>query len=174
MFCHVINEHTHPAGPRRAEVEAALANADVFFGSLLFDFDQVLLCCAVSYCAVLYCLPYCAVLEARWMAAHRRKHAAGMHRLFPASITAANCLLHPNPALHVSAPCHAPLICPQVEWLKARLERVPVRFCFESSLELMEATQVGGFKMAPGGKSKGPPPAVKKVRWGWGHFGGER
>lgn len=27
--------------------------------------------------------------------------------------------------------------------------------------------QVGGFKMAPGGKSKGPPPAVKKVRsWG--------
>jgi hypothetical protein len=27
----------------------------------------------------------------------------------------------------------------------------------------MESTQVGGFKMAPGGKSKGPPPAVKKV-----------
>lgn len=24
--------------------------------------------------------------------------------------------------------------------------------------------QVGGFKMAPGGKSKGPPPAVKKAR----------
>ena len=54
----------------------------------------------------------------------------------------------------------------QVEWLKARVERIPVRFCFESSLELMEVTQVGGFKMAPGGKSKGPPPAVKKVRWG--------
>lgn len=28
------------AGPRRAEVEAALAGADVFFASLLFDFDQ--------------------------------------------------------------------------------------------------------------------------------------
>ena len=29
------------AGPRRGEVEAALSGADVFFGSLLFDFDQV-------------------------------------------------------------------------------------------------------------------------------------
>ncbi len=29
------------AGPRRAEVEAALEGADVFFASLLFDFDQV-------------------------------------------------------------------------------------------------------------------------------------
>lgn len=28
------------AGPRRAEVEAALQGADVFFSSLLFDFDQ--------------------------------------------------------------------------------------------------------------------------------------
>ena len=79
-----------PAGPRRAEVEAALEGADVFFGSLLFDFDQV-------------------------------------------------------------------------EWLRARVARVPVRLVFESSLELMESTQVGGFQMAQGGKSKGPPPAVKKV-----------
>ena len=29
------------AGRRRGEVEAALEGADVFFGSLLFDFDQV-------------------------------------------------------------------------------------------------------------------------------------
>ena len=29
------------SGPRRAELEAALATADAFFGSLLFDFDQV-------------------------------------------------------------------------------------------------------------------------------------
>jgi magnesium chelatase subunit H len=71
-------------------VEAALEGADVFFGSLLFDFDQV-------------------------------------------------------------------------EWLRARVAKVPVRLVFESSLELMESTQVGGFQMAPGGKSKGPPPAVKKV-----------
>ncbi|KAL4458671.1 hypothetical protein ABPG75_013536 [Micractinium tetrahymenae] len=77
-------------GPRRSEVEAALAGADVFFASLLFDFDQV-------------------------------------------------------------------------EWLRAQVQRIPVRLVFESSLELMECTQVGGFKMAPGGKSKGPPPAVKKV-----------
>ncbi len=28
-------------GPKRKDVEAALAGADVFFGSLLFDFDQV-------------------------------------------------------------------------------------------------------------------------------------
>ncbi|EFN54112.1 hypothetical protein CHLNCDRAFT_25038 [Chlorella variabilis] len=82
-------------GPRRAEVEAALQGADVFFSSLLFDFDQA----------------------RRW----------------------------------------------GVEWLRARIGRIPVRLIFESSLELMEATQVGGFKMAAGGKSKGPPPAVKKV-----------
>ncbi|PSC71131.1 protoporphyrin IX magnesium chelatase [Micractinium conductrix] len=77
-------------GRRRGEVEAALEGADVFFGSLLFDFDQV-------------------------------------------------------------------------EWLKERVGKIPVRLVFESSLELMESTQVGGFQMAPGGKSKGPPPAVKKV-----------
>lgn len=78
-------------GPRREEVAAALASADVFFGSLLFDFDQV-------------------------------------------------------------------------EWLKARVESIPVRFVFESSLELMELTQVGGFAMKSQGAAKaGPPPAVKKV-----------
>lgn len=27
--------------PRRSQVEAALGSADVFFGSLLFDYDQV-------------------------------------------------------------------------------------------------------------------------------------
>jgi len=77
---------------RRGEVEAALAEADVFFGSLLFDFDQV-------------------------------------------------------------------------EWLKARVEAVPVRLIFESALELMSSTQVGDFNMkqGPGAKKKGPPPVVKKV-----------
>ncbi len=64
---------------QRAAVEEALATADVFFGSLLFDYDQV-------------------------------------------------------------------------EWLRARLERVPVRLVFESSLELMSSTSVGSFTMgAPGG-----------------------
>lgn len=33
----------------------------------------------------------------------------------------------------------------QVEWLKERVARVPLRLVFESSLELMEATQVGGW-----------------------------
>jgi magnesium chelatase subunit H len=76
--------------PKRAEIESALATADVFFGSLLFDFDQV-------------------------------------------------------------------------EWLRERIQTVPLRFIFESSLELMSCTKVGGFEMAAGGKAAGPPPAVKKV-----------
>ncbi len=58
-----------PAG--RAQVEAALRGCDVFFGSLLFDFDQV-------------------------------------------------------------------------EWLRARVRDVPHRLVFESALELMSCTQVGG------------------------------
>eukprot|EP00889_Picochlorum_renovo_P008197 jgi/Picre1/35227/NNA_002689.t1 len=37
------------------------------------------------------------------------------------------------------------------------------QFIFESSLELMSSTKVGGFQMAPGGQKSGPPPAVKKV-----------
>ncbi|KAK9915657.1 hypothetical protein WJX75_002261 [Coccomyxa subellipsoidea] len=40
---------------------------------------------------------------------------------------------------------------------------IPIRLVFESALELMGTTQLGGFKMDPSGKSKGPPPAVKKV-----------
>ena len=54
---------------KRAEIEAALDGADVFFGSLLFDFDQV-------------------------------------------------------------------------EWLKERVAKVPLRLVFESALELMSETQV--------------------------------
>ena len=52
----------------------------------------------------------------------------------------------------------------QVEWLKARIpERALVRLAFESALELMATTKLGTFKMDPSGRSKGPPPAVKKV-----------
>lgn len=52
----------------------------------------------------------------------------------------------------------------QVEWLKARIpEKAEVRLAFESALELMATTKLGTFKMDPSGKSKGPPPAVKKV-----------
>lgn len=76
---------------RRKDVEAALSKADAFFGSLLFDFDQV-------------------------------------------------------------------------EWLKPRLERVPVRLVFESALELMSSTQVGTFNMnTKPGEQRGPPPAVKAL-----------
>jgi len=60
--------------PKRAQIEAALAGADVFFGSLLFDFDQV-------------------------------------------------------------------------EWLKSRVEKIPLRLVFESALELMSATQIGAFQV---------------------------
>ena len=38
-----------------------------------------------------------------------------------------------------------------------------MRLAFESALELMAETRLGTFKMDPSGKSKGPPPAVKKV-----------
>lgn len=74
----------------RRSVEAALAGADAFFGSLLFDYDSV-------------------------------------------------------------------------EWLKERLTGVPVVLVFESALELMGCTRLGSFQLDPSGKSKGPPPAVKKV-----------
>lgn len=60
--------------PKRAQIEAALENADVFFGSLLFDYDQV-------------------------------------------------------------------------EWLKARVDQIPVRLVFESALELMSSTQIGTFQV---------------------------
>ena len=77
---------------RRDSLAEALAEADVFFGSLLFDYDDV-------------------------------------------------------------------------EWLKGRLAAVPLRFVFESALELMSETRVGAFEMAPpaDGKKPGPPPAVKKL-----------
>lgn len=60
---------------RREELEAALDGADVFFGSLLFDYDQV-------------------------------------------------------------------------EWLRSRIADIPLRFVFESALELMSCTSVGSFQMA--------------------------
>ena len=51
-----------------------------------------------------------------------------------------------------------------MEWLKARIPaKAKVRLAFESALELMAETRLGTFKMDPSGKSKGPPPAVKKV-----------
>ncbi|QDZ18489.1 subunit H of magnesium-chelatase [Chloropicon primus] len=52
-----------------------------------------------------------------------------------------------------------------VEWLKDKVESVPVRFVFESDLNLMGMTQVGTFTMAmkDPGKKAGPPPAVKKI-----------
>ena len=60
--------------PKRSQIEAALESADVFFGSLLFDYDQV-------------------------------------------------------------------------EWLKTRVDNIPVRLVFESALELMSSTQIGTFPL---------------------------
>lgn len=77
-------------GTQQTKLETALAEADVFFSSLIFDFDEV-------------------------------------------------------------------------EWLRDRIKDIPVRFVFESALELMRETKVGTFKMATGGKASGPPPAVKKL-----------
>jgi magnesium chelatase subunit H len=51
----------------------------------------------------------------------------------------------------------------QVEWVTERTQGATVRINFECALELMATTRVGAFRMAPSGKSAGPPPAVKKV-----------
>ena len=52
----------------------------------------------------------------------------------------------------------------EVTWLQDRIADIPVRFVFESALELMSSTQVGSFtmKQTPG-KKQGMPPAVKAV-----------
>jgi len=100
MNLSVFSERDIANPERRAALESALATADVFFGSLLFDYDDV-------------------------------------------------------------------------EWLKDRVDAVPLRFVFESALELMSETRVGAFEMAPpaDGKKAGPPPVVKKVL---GMFGSGR
>lgn len=61
----------------------------------------------------------------------------------------------------------------QVNWLRTRLGHIPTRLVFESALELMSLTQVGGFAMkaasaegGEGGKAAsapGPPPVVKAL-----------
>mmetsp|Transcript_2978 Transcript_2978/g.6554 ORF Transcript_2978/g.6554 Transcript_2978/m.6554 type:complete len:1763 (+) Transcript_2978:74-5362(+) len=52
----------------------------------------------------------------------------------------------------------------QAEWLQSRIDDVPVRFVFESALELMSCTSVGSFQMASsGGGSKGMPPEVRAM-----------
>eukprot|EP00741_Cyanophora_paradoxa_P025536 tig00000383_g24642.t1 len=76
-------------GERRGEVENALARADVFFASLLFDFDAV-------------------------------------------------------------------------EWLRDRVEHVPVRLVFESALELMALTRIGDFTLG-GSQPKGMPKPVQFI-----------
>jgi hypothetical protein len=35
----------------------------------------------------------------------------------------------------------------QVEWLKERIQNVPIRIVFESALELMGSTEIGTFKV---------------------------
>jgi magnesium chelatase subunit H len=49
----------------------------------------------------------------------------------------------------------------QVLWLRKRVEHIPIRLVFESALELMSLTQLGGFKM--GDKPKGMPKPVKFI-----------
>ena len=49
-----------------------------------------------------------------------------------------------------------------VEWLRPRLQHVPVRLVYECSVELMACTQVGTFTLGGGNnKSSGMPPAVR-------------
>ena len=52
----------------------------------------------------------------------------------------------------------------QVEWLRERVQAIPVRLVFESALELMGSTQIGSFTMSSKpGEKKGPPPVIQKV-----------
>ena len=123
------------AEPRRAEVEAALRGADVFFGSLLFDFDQ-----------------------ARWRFG---RWCFGFNVPNPGPLTAIPLCppLAPTPRSPPVFNCPTPLLLLQVEWLRARIADIPYRLVFESALELMGSTRVGTFTMGEGGQSKGPPPA---------------
>ena len=50
----------------------------------------------------------------------------------------------------------------QVRWLVGRIEDVPTRFCFESSLELMSETRVNAFEMKGGGGAPAPVKALLK------------
>ena len=38
-------------------------------------------------------------------------------------------------------------MCGQVEWLREKSRDIPIRLVFESALELMGTTQLGGFKV---------------------------
>eukprot|EP00929_Paragymnodinium_shiwhaense_P064418 TRINITY_DN32257_c0_g2_i1.p1 TRINITY_DN32257_c0_g2~~TRINITY_DN32257_c0_g2_i1.p1 ORF type:complete len:1751 (+),score=429.81 TRINITY_DN32257_c0_g2_i1:85-5337(+) len=52
----------------------------------------------------------------------------------------------------------------QCEWLREHIAAIPVRYVFESALELMSFTQVGEFSMANAGKGGGGmPPAVRQM-----------
>ncbi len=49
----------------------------------------------------------------------------------------------------------------QVLWLRERVQNIPIRLVFESALELMSLTQIGGFKI--GDKPKGMPKPVQFI-----------
>ncbi|MBW4621658.1 MAG: magnesium chelatase subunit H [Cyanosarcina radialis HA8281-LM2] len=49
----------------------------------------------------------------------------------------------------------------QVEWLRSRIDRIPIRLIFESALELLSLTQLGAFKI--GDKPQGMPKPVKFI-----------
>ncbi len=53
------------------------------------------------------------------------------------------CELAADPACKA---CIHPARARQVEWLRARIQAVPVRLVFESALELMGCTQIGTFQ----------------------------
>ena len=49
----------------------------------------------------------------------------------------------------------------QVQWLRERVQHIPIRLVFESALELMSLTQIGAFKI--GDKPKGMPKPIKFI-----------
>jgi magnesium chelatase subunit H len=49
----------------------------------------------------------------------------------------------------------------QVQWLRSRIQHIPIRLVFESALELMSMTQIGAFSI--GDQPKGMPKPVKFI-----------
>ena len=128
----------HPFPPNLSltpdEVERALRGARVVFCSLIVDFLQV-----------------------------SQMHHRGQNPVkFPSILIQMNevqswLLTTPSRNIFTTSP-----LVPQVQWVRQRITHIPIRFMFESALELMSETKVGNFEMkGSGGKAAGPPAPIK-------------
>lgn len=140
---------------RHEEVEAALSGADAFFGSLLFDYDQVYQQLHIIHQRTLSSVG----LILQTTLSHVLKWAAhpvlGARYCLGVGWTADQCsmiaarVMHSPQSHPPTNDCHL-----QVEWLRERIQKVPVRLVFESALELMGTTQLGSFQASDHMKTK--------------------